>query len=122
MCVMFLEHLLCPLSVTIMCECGRVSHRSARITNLPCPVLLPWISRIVSRFGTRLETEEHGPRVLELLASDRARESGPDGTHTHTDPPTNPSAPDLTATSLRRGVLSSVTDWVKHAPGSRTEQ
>lgn len=28
--VMSLEHLLCPLSVKIMCECGRVSHLSAR--------------------------------------------------------------------------------------------
>lgn len=50
LCVMFLEHLLCPLSVTIMCDCGRVSHLSARVTNLRYHVLVSWISMIVSCF------------------------------------------------------------------------
>lgn len=115
--LMCLEHLW-PLSVIIMCEYE--SHLSARIPNLRRHVLVSWISVIVSRFksltGNR-RTWMEKPGVV----GHRSLQSGViwggergSGWHAVIRP--------LTPGSARGEVLSSVTNGVKHAPGSRTEQ
>lgn len=92
--VVVLEHLLCPLSVIIMCECGRVSHLAARIPNLRCHVFVSWISMIVSRFknltGNRRTWIERpgiiGHRSSRLVWSGGDRKVR----MAHCDPPTHP--------------------------------
>lgn len=87
--------------------------------------LFPGFPWLFPALRTWLETEEHGLRGLELLATEaldlcdlEARERS--GWHTMIRPLIPCSRSDRRESA--RGVLSSVTNWVKHAPGSRTEQ